>query len=261
MPTSHTRVPSRLRGALALLGAATLTAGLPSAAQAHFTLLQPASAYMQGAPYGDPQKTAPCGPTAGAGTATGQVTTYRPGDMVTLGIRETITHPGHYRISIGPDPSQFMTPPVTQVGTDQCGSVPIQNPTVLPVVADGLLKHTAAFSGDQTVTFKLPDGFTCPNCTMQVVQYMSNHGAPCFYYHCAMVNIVDNADMSMQPKLDLSAPPDMADTPPGGGVPTGCACQLGSAGTSAPATRGGGLMLGLLAVAGLWLRRSRLVLR
>jgi len=246
---------------LSLLAFSTLAALLPAPAQAHYMLLQPASAYMQGSPYGDPQKTAPCGPAAGGGTATGQVTTYRPGDTVTLSVRETIFHPGHYRISIGPDPSKFMTPPVTQVGTDQCGSVPIDTNPSLPVIADGLLKHTAAFAGDQTITFKLPAGFTCPNCTMQVVQYMSNHAAPCFYYHCANVNIVDNADMSMQPVLDLSAPPDMADQPPSGQTPTGCACQLGASGSSAPPARGGLLLVSLLALSALAFRRTRLSLR
>ena len=49
-----------------------------------------------------------------------------------------------------------MTPAVTQVGTDQCGMTTIQNPPVMPVIADGLLKHTTQFGGDQTVTFKLP---------------------------------------------------------------------------------------------------------
>jgi len=257
MSTCQARLVSRARALLSLLSFSLLAALSPSPAQAHYMLLQPASAYMQGSPYGDPQKTAPCGPTAGAGTPTGQVTTYRPGDMVTLTIRETIFHPGHYRISVGPDPSKFMTPPVTPMPGDQCASVPIDTNPVLPVVADGLLKHTTNFAGDQTVTFKLPAGFTCPNCTMQIVQYMSNHAAPCFYYHCANVNIVDNADMSVQPILDLSAPPDMADLPPSGQTPTGCACQLGAAGSSAPASRGGALVISLLALSALALRRLR----
>lgn len=257
MSTSQGRLMPRFRAMCSLLACTALAALLPSPAQAHYMLLQPASTYMQGSPYGDPQKTAPCGPAAGGGTATGQVTTYRPGDTVTLTVRETIFHPGHYRISIGSDPSKFMTPPVTQVGTDQCGSVPIDTNPVLPVVADGLLKHTAAFSGDQTVTFKLPAGFTCSNCTMQVVQYMSNHAAPCFYYHCATVNIVDNADMSAQPVLDLSAPPDMADAPPIPPVSTGCACQLGAGPSTTQTPRTAALLVSLLALSALGRRRLR----
>ncbi|MBV1857064.1 MAG: SYNERG-CTERM sorting domain-containing protein, partial [Nannocystaceae bacterium] len=35
----------------------------------------------------------------------------------------------------------------------------------------------------------LPDDVACDNCTLQVVQYMSSHGAPCFYYHCATISI------------------------------------------------------------------------
>jgi hypothetical protein len=261
MSISQARLLPRLRAVLSLLTFSTLAALSPAPAQAHYMLLQPASTYMQGQPYGDPQKTAPCGPAAGGGTATGQVTTYRPGDTVTLTIRETIFHPGHYRVSVGPDPSKFMTPPVTPMPGDQCASVPIDNNPVLPVVADGLLPHATAFAGDQTVTFKLPAGFTCQNCTMQIVQYMSKHAAPCFYYHCATVNIVDNADMSMQPVLDLSAPPDMADQPTLPPMATGCACQLGAAGASAPASRGGALVISLLALSALALRRFRLSLR
>lgn len=246
---------ARPRALLSLLMLSAL-ALVPAVAQAHFILLQPSSAYSQGGTYGDPQKTAPCGPSAtNPATPTGMVTTYRAGDTVTLSIRETIPHPGHYRVSVGPDPSKFMTPPITQVGTDQCGMTTIQDPPVMPVVADGLLKHTAAFTGDQTVTFKLPAGFTCQNCTMQVVEYMSSHAAPCFYYHCATVNITDNADAGTTPPLDLAgSPPDMADAPPSGQVPTGCACQLGAAPTTAlPPTT----LLALLAGSGLLLRRRR----
>ncbi len=244
----------RSRAWLSLLAVSTL-ALLPTVAQAHFMLLQPSSAYSQGGLYGDPQKTAPCGPSAtNPATATGLVTTYRAGDTVTLSVRETVYHPGHYRVAIGPDPSKFVTPPVTQVGTDQCGMTTIQDPPVMPVIADGLLKHSAMFSGDQTVTFKLPAGFTCQNCTMQVMEFMSNHAAPCFYYHCATVNITDNADAGTTPPLDLAgSPPDMADGPTGS-TPTGCACQLGAAPAAAlPPTT----LFALLAGSGLLLRRRR----
>lgn len=254
MPATYAGLLSRPRALLSLLAVSAL-ALLPAVAQAHFMLLQPSSAYSQGGTYGDPQKTAPCGPSAAnPATPTGAVTTYRAGDMVTLSVRETIFHPGHYRVTIGPDPNTFVTPAVTQVGTDQCGMTTIQNPPVMPVIADGLLKHTTQFGGDQTVTFKLPDGFTCQNCTMQVMEFMSNHGAPCFYYHCATVNITNNADAGTTPPLDLStSPADMADSPPAP-VPTGCACQLGAAPSAALPS---GTLLALLAGSGLLLRRRR----
>ncbi len=131
---------ARPRALLSLLLLSAL-ALVPAAAQAHFILLQPSSAYSQGGTYGDPQKTAPCGPSAtNPATPTGMVTTYRAGDTVTLSIRETIPHPGHYRVSVGPDPSKFMTPPITQVGTDQCGMTTIQDPPVLPVAWEKIVE-------------------------------------------------------------------------------------------------------------------------
>jgi uncharacterized protein (TIGR03382 family) len=63
----------------------------------------------------------------------------------------------------------------------------------------------------------LPADKTCTNCTLQVLEFMSNHGlnmpGGCYYHHCATINIVA---------------PD-GGTPPEDGVPnmttkTGCGC-------------------------------------
>jgi MYXO-CTERM domain-containing protein len=74
-------------------------------------------------------------------------------------------------------------------------------------------------------------GFTCQNCTLQVFQWMSNHGlnnpGGCFYHHCAAVNIVDSADMGATQPADLASPAMASpDLPP---VPTGCGCHVGGA--------------------------------
>jgi MYXO-CTERM domain-containing protein len=59
-----------------------------------------------------------------------------------------------------------------------------------------MLEHTSAFSGPQSFTVTLPSNVSCPGgagdgsiCTLQVIEYMSNHGAPCFYHHCADITI------------------------------------------------------------------------
>ena len=86
-------VPLVLAGAASLLG--------PAAAEAHFMLTTPASWDNQGS-LGDPQKSAPCG-QADPGTppvVTGAVTTFHPGDTVTITIDEKVTHPGHYRVAL-----------------------------------------------------------------------------------------------------------------------------------------------------------------
>ena len=70
---------------------------------------------------------------------------------------------------------------------------------VLPVLADNMLAHTTPFSGPQSFQVTLPARMTCAHCTLQVIEFMSNHplNAPggCFYHHCANVAIsVTGAD-------------------------------------------------------------------
>ncbi|HEY5924573.1 MAG TPA: SCE4755 family polysaccharide monooxygenase-like protein [Kofleriaceae bacterium] len=165
---------------------------VPTTASAHFKLVSPEAAYTQNG-LGDPQKSDPCGPTGDGGTPTNKVTTLMAGSMMTLTISETIYHPGHYRVAIAQDEAGLPPVPTVTTGQTACGSAPItQNPT-LPVLADGVLVHTSSFSGQQTAQIPLPAGMTCNNCVVQVVEFMSNHAAPCFYYHCARVNVTTGA--------------------------------------------------------------------
>ena len=128
--------------ALSILATVTAWVGAGGVAEAHFRLEAPTNWKTMDAD-GNPQKTGPCGNEAG-GTATDMVTPYRPGDLVTITINERIPHPGHYRVALGVNgPGDLpASPTVTTVGTDACGSVPIQNPPVFPVLADGMLRHT-----------------------------------------------------------------------------------------------------------------------
>lgn len=161
---------------------------VPSIAHAHFILVSPAANQQQDA-LGDPQKVPPCGDN-GSAVPTGEVTVLQAGSTVTIAIDETVYHPGHYRVAIAQTPGELPAePPVTE-GTTDCGSVPIMDPAVMPVLADGLFLHDQAFGGVmQTIDVQLPADFTCENCTLQVMQWMAEHGAPCFYYHCAQVTI------------------------------------------------------------------------
>lgn len=189
---------------LAALGAALLA---PREVAAHFFLEAPESWREQTA-LGDPQKTGPCG-DEGAAAATGAITAYHTGDTITITIRETIFHPGHFRVALAVDDRGELppVPPVTP-GTTACGSVPIMDPPVFPVLADGVLPHTSALRGEQTIEVTLPPGVTCDHCTLQVVQFMSEHGAPCFYYHCADLSISDVVvDSGAPEEIDASTPP------------------------------------------------------
>src|SRR3954453_22891635 len=138
---------------------------LSAPASAHFVLEAPECARSQDA-LGSPQKLGPCGDEAG-GTPTGKITAFQSGQMITLTIDEVVFHPGHYRIALAKnDRSELPPEPTVAPGAGTpCGTGPIQNPPVFPVLADGVLAHTQAFSGPQTIQIKLPDDVTCDHCT------------------------------------------------------------------------------------------------
>jgi hypothetical protein len=95
---------------------------------------------------GTPEKTAPCG-NEGTPVATNAVTEYRVGNTVTLQVDEVVPHPGHNFVSLAADQASLpKDPTVTPVTGDACGSLPIVASPTLPLLADGLLVHTAAFT-------------------------------------------------------------------------------------------------------------------
>jgi len=173
-------------------------------ARAHFTLVAPASWASQDA-FGGPQKSAPCGqddPGVPA-TPTGAVTTVQQGSTLTITIDEKIFHPGHYRVSLAADQASLPADPLVTAGSTPCGSTDIVTSPALPLLADGLLVHDTPFPRQQTVQVQLPAGFTCANCTLQVTEFMSNHGlnvpGGCFYHHCANLTIAADADAGTPP--------------------------------------------------------------
>jgi MYXO-CTERM domain-containing protein len=140
---------------------------------------------------GDPQKFAPCGDDGTAATVpTGEVTTFQAGETITITIDETVRHPGHFRVAVADDPSLLPEdPPVTPIPmVDACASTEIQDPPVFPILADGVLPHEEQL-GEVSFEVTLPDDLSCQNCTLQVIQYMREHSAPCFYHHCATINV------------------------------------------------------------------------
>src|SRR5262245_845257 len=232
-------------GALAVLAVGLLAQG---SARAHFVLQAPASWADQDSS-GLPQKSAPCGQAdPGLPAApTGAVTPFAPGDTVTVTINETITHPGHYRVALSTTGQSGLPadPPVTAVGTDPCGMTVVQNPPVFPVLADGMLEHTSAFSGSQSFTVKLPTDVTCTsNCVLQVIEYMSSHGlnnpGGCFYHHCADITIQAGGGGNDASSVDGGKPPS---------GDSGCGCTIGES-PSASA-------FGLLLMCSLLARRRR----
>ena len=177
--------------------AAALLAGAPIIAHAHFKLIEPVSWLVED-DRGDPQKAGPCG---GSNTDWGKpsyaVTQATGGGKLHVKVQETIYHPGFYRVALAVN-SPTELPPDPKATTTQTERGPqsvsgeIMNPVQAPVLADGLFVHhertTTPFETDVT----LPN-INCKHCTLQIVQFMEQHGANnpgmYTYHHCAAVQI------------------------------------------------------------------------
>jgi hypothetical protein len=216
-----------------------------SPARAHFVLEAPAC-WMSQDGSGSPQKAGPCG-NEGGGNPTGKVTAFQSGQTITVTIHEMIFHPGHYRIALAVhDRSELPAEPPVTVGSTPCGSAPVQNPPVFPVLADGVFEHSTPFTTPQSVQVTLPSNVTCNHCTLQVIEFMSDHGlnmpGGCFYHHCADISL-----QSTPVTVDGSAST-------GGGTPGGT--SSGGCGYSAsPSSSALSLLATFLLLATLMLRR------
>lgn len=114
----------------------------------------------------------PCGAVA----RTGSNTVYQVGNMVKVDFEETINHPGCFIISFSEQNDQNFTT-LTTVKHNGQGALPRQ----------------------YSAQAKLPDGVTCQNCTMQLIQVMlsSYDGGACLrnlpgasnYYSCADIRV------------------------------------------------------------------------
>jgi len=244
----------------------------PSQAHAHFLLQDPASYDVLDPVTGLPEKLGPCGNETPQ-TLTNVVTAFQEGQSITITIDEVVFHPGHYRVALAmtadhmqasfPD-DPVVTPGLTNSGTmvcpaptdmSACGSVPVE-PPVFPVLADNLFEHCAMFTEPQSVTLKLPAGVTCDKCTLQVLEFMSDHGpnvpGGCFYHHCADISIgVQTVS------VDGGAPNDA-----GVVVPTSKSQSSGCSASAVRPRRLEAALAGLVLAAGLWrVRRATLTRR
>lgn len=182
-----------LRLLTAGLVATAVGVGAPAPASAHFVLQAPAATMSQDG-FGSPQKMAPCGDD-GSGTPSGKVSAFQAGQTITVTIDEKIYHPGHYRISLGKNgPGDLPVEPIVTPGANTpCGTSPVEATPTFPVLADGVFEHQAPFNGPQSITITLPASVTCDHCTLQVLEFMSNHPlnnpGGCYYHHCADISI------------------------------------------------------------------------
>ena len=190
----------KLRSAALLLTTAAILAAAP--ASAHFILLAP-DAWVEVNVLGDPQKAAPCGTSdITKGTPTGKVTAMAGGEMLHIKIKETIYHPGYYRVALSVlDRSELPADPVAETKDSPRGpisvSAKIDPAPKPPVLADGLFEHRERPAPDTfwETDIRLPN-INCDNCTVQVLQFMEEHGlnkeGEFSYHHCADLKIIAN---------------------------------------------------------------------
>jgi len=221
--------------ALALGSVAALGSGV---ADAHFRLVAPPNWVMQSSD-GSPQKTGPCGNEAPQ-TPSNVTTPFRPGDTITIQLSETVYHPGHYRVALAVNaPSELPAPPAVTAGSTACGSAVIQSTPVYPVLADGMLPHTSPLSGQQSFQVKLPTNVTCTSCTLQILEFMAEHSAPCFYYHCAKISIQADGGTGPSDGGVVDASRDSAGGAGGSGATGGSAGTGATGGATGTGATGG----------------------
>jgi MYXO-CTERM domain-containing protein len=231
-------------------------------AQAHFRLMYPPQWVQEQDDLGDPQKAGPCGVDSSASyTVTNAMTTFAPGQTITLQWSETVAHDGWFRIAISyKNRTDLLDPPYAVNGIGFSTDAGIESPPVAPVLIDGLFEHTAASittPKQYTYDLKLPTT-PCDKCTLQVIQVMLNHPLNTpggyTYHHCADISIQEGGDGGTVVTSDagptvVPADPDAATEPGGtgegtssggtGGSTTGAGSSSGTGGGSS-GTSGGG---------------------
>jgi hypothetical protein len=181
--------------------AAALLAAAPAVTQAHFKLVEPASWLIED-DRGDPQKAGPCGGSnTDWGKPTFAVTQASGGSTLHVKVQETIYHPGFYRVALAVNsPTELPADPkATTTQSDrgpQSVSGEVMSPVQMPVLADGLFMHHERAAAPFETDVTLPN-INCRRCTLQVIQFMEQHGANnpgnYTYHHCAIVSITADA--------------------------------------------------------------------
>lgn len=207
---SHIPAASRSRLRSFVAGAVISAGLLVTPASAHFVLESPAASLEQNA-IGDPQKLGPCGGTSqDAGTPTGAVTELAGGGTLHLKLRESIYHPGHYRVALARTAAQLPADPETVTREGPRGPLSVSATIAKaapPILADGLFPHTSppARGTFWEADLRVPN-VDCENCVVQVIQWMAEHPGVAeggfSYHHCATVNITRNPELEMDRAWD-----------------------------------------------------------
>ena len=195
----------------AALGVGAIALAAPASVFAHFVLMQPASAIVENV-LGDPQKMAPCGGVTGnPGVATGAVTPVTGGELLHIKVRETVYHPGHFRVALSVlDRAELPADPEDMTKDTPNGVMSVSakvdpNPRP-PVLVDGIFDHHVRVPGQEFETDVRIPNINCDHCSLQVIQFMEMHpinkDGRFTYHHCADLKVTANPKLP----IDLAWP-------------------------------------------------------
>jgi hypothetical protein len=212
------------------LSAALLCAATASA-WGHANLISPAPRDLEA------HKTGPCGPTTRSATPTELVA----GETLIVGFTETIEHPGYYRIAFAP---------AAETGFDE--NVLLDD---IPDIQGGAMPHM--YMSEVVV----PDQ-PCEDCTIQLIQYMTETNPPSLYFSCAdvIIRAAPGDDAGPGDAGGGGGPDAGVDSPDAGGngsAEPGDPPGLCSVSTGSRHGGAGWLIAGLFAAAVLLRRRCR----
>jgi hypothetical protein len=135
-------------------------------------------------------KSGPCGGLARTATPT----ILTAGQPLTLQIDEVIDHPGYYRVAFSMSGDQF--PAAMPVPT---AATPVSSTLWVPYIQDVANVHA------YTATVTVPNT-PCTQCSLQMIQYMTENDPPSMYYSCADIEIRAAAAPNPQPSQTTPAP-------------------------------------------------------
>ena len=190
----------------AALAVGAIAFAAPASVWAHFILEQPKSAIVENF-LGDPQKLGPCGGVTGnPGMPTGIVTPVVGGQLLHVKVKETVYHPGHFRIALAVlDRAELPVDPEDMTRDTPHGPMSVSakvdpNPKP-PVLVDGIFDHHDPVVGREFETDVRIPNINCDHCSLQVIQFMEMHpvnkDGRFTYHHCADLKVTAN------PKLPI----------------------------------------------------------
>lgn len=139
-------------------------------------------------------KTFPCGDSPDVRSQ--NINTFLSGSTITLIWDEFVPHPGHFRVAFDDDGDDFPDP---QTNTDFFPPTP-EGTTI---IGDDLFDHTNTTDPIYSYDVPLPD-IECDNCTLQLIQVMTEGGGNRMYYNCLDVRLTRDPSKVPDPNVEFA---------------------------------------------------------